>query len=127
MSADVAQLNFVVRALIRVMYGTALQPGSHAEAAAAYRRAAQLNPQRLVHHVELGRVLMRLGQPARAKNHLLAAMGLDIEDINAHLTRLEGELMLASLQQHEPQPSSDEDEEAAPHDSPASGNSAAAA
>jgi hypothetical protein len=77
--------------------------------------------------VELGRVLMRLGQPARAKNHLLAAMGLDIEDINAHLTRLEGELMLASLQQHEPQPSSDEDEEAAPHDSPASGNSAAAA
>jgi hypothetical protein len=108
MSADVAQLNFVVRALIRVMYGTALQPGSHAEAAAAYRRAAQLNPQ-------------------RAKNHLLAAMGLDIEDINAHLTRLEGELMLASLQQHEPQPSSDEDEEAAPHDSPASGNSAAAA
>ena len=126
--AEAAQLNFVVRALIRVMYGTALQPGSHAEAAAAYRRAARLAPQRLVHHVELGRVLMRLGQPGRAKNHLLAAMDLEVEDINAHLTRLEAELMLASLQQHDPQLSSDEEEdEAAPHSGQTIGGSATTA
>ena len=108
------------------MYGTALQPGSHAEAAEAYRRAAGLVPERLVHHVELGRVLMRLGQPSRAKCHLLTAMDLDIEDINAHLSRLEGQRMLASLQQYELQPSSDE-EEAAVVISPPPEDAAAAA
>ena len=110
------QLNFVARALVRVLYGTTLQPGSHVEAAAAYRRAAALVPERLVHHVELGRVLMRLGQPGRAKSHLLRAMDLDVEDINAHLSQLEGQRLLASLQQHEPEQSSDE-EEAVPNSS----------
>ena len=120
------QLNFVARALVRVLYGTTLQPGSHVEAAAAYRRAAALVPERLVHHVELGRVLMRLGQPGRAKSHLLRAMDLDVEDINAHLSQLEGQRMLASLQQHEPQLSSDDDEEAVPDDSSAPSNAATA-
>ena len=119
------QLNFVARALIRVMYGTALQPGSHVEAAAAYRQAAALVPERLVHHVELGRVLMRLGQPTRAKCHLLKAMDLDVEDINAHLSQLEGHRMLASLQQYDAESSSD-DEVADDGSSPAQETAAAA-
>ena len=60
----------MVRALIRVMYGTTLEPGSHAEAAVAYARAVELAPGRLVHRVELGRVLLRLGQPAEAAAQL---------------------------------------------------------
>ena len=64
------QLNFMVRTLIRVMYGTALEPGSHAEAAAAYQRAVDLAPGRLVHRVELGRVLLHMRQPREAHAHL---------------------------------------------------------
>ena len=60
----------MMRTLIRVMYGTALEPGSHLEAAAAYQRAVDLAPQRLVHHVELGRVLLHLRQPREAHAHL---------------------------------------------------------
>lgn len=46
---EMANLNGIVRALIRLMYGTDLAPGSHAEALNHYRRAAELNPSRLVH------------------------------------------------------------------------------
>jgi hypothetical protein len=33
-----SQLNFVVRAMIRVVFGTALEPGTHLEALEAYQK-----------------------------------------------------------------------------------------
>lgn len=44
-----AQLNSIVRTLIRLMYGTSLASGSFTEALECYRKAAELNPTRLVH------------------------------------------------------------------------------
>ena len=46
---EMAQLNVVVRTLIRVMWGTALPPGTHADALLSYNEAVRLNPNRLVH------------------------------------------------------------------------------
>ena len=67
---EMAQLNFVVRGLVRVLYGTALIPGSVPEALASYTRAAELNPGRLVHQVEMGRMCERLGMHEDALKHL---------------------------------------------------------
>ena len=44
-----AQINVVLRTLVRIMYGTALMPGTRADALASFRRAAELAPQRLIH------------------------------------------------------------------------------
>ena len=44
-----AQLNSIVRALIRVALGTALNPGSYPEALDAYLRAAEIDSKRLIH------------------------------------------------------------------------------
>lgn len=46
---EMANLNGIVRTLIRLMYGTDLAPGTHLEALNHYRRASELNPNRLVH------------------------------------------------------------------------------
>lgn len=46
---EMAQLNVVVRTLIRIAFGTALPSGSHADALESYRQATGLNPARLVH------------------------------------------------------------------------------
>lgn len=46
---EMAQLNAVVRALIRMVWGTALAPGSYTEALACYQRAAAIDSTRLVH------------------------------------------------------------------------------
>ena len=46
---EMAQINMVVRALVRLMYGTALSPGRKADALDSFRRAAELAPHRLIH------------------------------------------------------------------------------
>lgn len=46
---EMAQLNSIVRTLIRLVYGTSLASGSFTEALECYRKAAELNPTRLVH------------------------------------------------------------------------------
>jgi hypothetical protein len=51
--SEMANINGVVRALIRLMYGTDLATGTHADALCHYRRAAELNPARLVHRCAL--------------------------------------------------------------------------
>ena len=49
-----AQINFVLRTLVRVMYGTALLPGTRQQALASFQRAAELAPQRLIHKCVFG-------------------------------------------------------------------------
>jgi hypothetical protein len=58
---EMAQLNAVVRTLIRICYGTALMEGSFSEALTCYRTAAELNPGRVIHRVEIGRTLIKVG------------------------------------------------------------------
>jgi len=95
---EMAQLNFVVRQLIKLVYGAALAPGTFAEAADSFRAAAELNPGKLIHRVELGRTYLKLGRRAEAVRELEASLGLELDDVNAVLEREEAELMLAKLQ-----------------------------
>jgi len=94
---EMAGINCVVRTLIRMMYGTALLDGSYKAAAESYQRATDLAPARLIHHVELGRCMVKLGDYRGAKTELEAAMSLEVEDINAHLTRKDAVQMLGEV------------------------------
>ncbi|BDA42221.1 probable regulator of microtubule dynamics protein 3 [Coccomyxa sp. Obi] len=94
---EMANINGIVRALIRIMYGTDLATGSHAAALHHYRKAAELNPHRLVHRVEIGRSLARMGERERALEELEHAVTLDVEDINAHLQKVDAELLVKDL------------------------------
>ena len=44
-----AQLSGIARALVRIVFGTDLPTGTHAEALQHYRRATELNPTRMIH------------------------------------------------------------------------------
>lgn len=94
---EMAKINVVMRTLVRVMYGTSLRTGTREDALAAYRRAIELAPHRLVHHVEAGRVLTELGQADEARRVLQTALSCDVEDINAWHTRMDAEMLLAHL------------------------------
>lgn len=86
---EMSKLNVVVRTVVRIMYGTSLQPGTREDALEAYRQAAVLAPHRLVHHVEAGRVALELGYVSDAKNALETALQCDVEDINAWHTKMD--------------------------------------
>eukprot|EP00884_Botryococcus_braunii_P006378 jgi/Botrbrau1/15741/Bobra.4_1s0109.1 len=99
---EMAQLNSIVRTLIRFVYGTSLASGSFTEALDCYRKAAELNPSRLVHRVEVGRSLARMGKKAEALDELSAAVELPIEDINSYLQREDARLLIKELQRSLP-------------------------
>lgn len=94
---EMSKLNVVVRTIVRVMYGTELQPGTKEDALKSYNKAIELAPERLVHKVEAGRVLLELGQKEDAKKILEAALECDVEDINAWQTRFDAEMLLAQI------------------------------
>lgn len=94
---EMAQINVVLRTLVRIMYGTALAPGTRQDALASFKRAAELAPERLIHRVEAGRVHLELGQVAEGVAELEAALALGVEDINAWHTRMDAEKLLAQV------------------------------
>ena len=84
---QMANLGKVVRVLVRVVYGGALEPGTLEEAEALFRRAIAIKPERLIHRVELGKLLLDLGRAEEAKAELVLAVGLPREDINSEHER----------------------------------------
>lgn len=96
---EMAGLNFVLRALVRVVYGTSLYPGSYEDALVEFKQAAELAPHRLVHRVEVGRTLHKLGHKMEALDELERAMDLEEEDINAHMQKEDAKLMVSRLRQ----------------------------
>ncbi|KAL4442989.1 hypothetical protein ABPG77_008480 [Micractinium sp. CCAP 211/92] len=94
---EMAQINVVLRTLVRIMYGTALAPGTRQDALASFKRAAELAPERLIHRVEAGRVHLELGQVDEGVAELETALALGVEDINAWHTRMDAEKLLAQV------------------------------
>ncbi|CAK0770004.1 hypothetical protein CVIRNUC_003724 [Coccomyxa viridis] len=96
---EMAQLSGIARALVRIIFGTELPTGTHAEALQHYRRASELNPGRMIHKVELGRALAKLGQREAALKELEQALTMDVEDINAHLQKIDAEILVKQFRQ----------------------------
>lgn len=55
-NAGMATLNFMVRGVVKCVFGSDFRPGTLANAEESYLRAIALRPDRLVHKVELARV-----------------------------------------------------------------------
>lgn len=96
---EMANLNFVMRTLVRLLYGAAFAPGSYTGALECFTAAAGLAPDRLIHRVELARAYTKLGRKEQAVEELQRAMEMEIEDINAQLQRQDASAMLTQLQQ----------------------------
>ncbi|KAF8059979.1 RMDN1 [Scenedesmus sp. PABB004] len=94
---EMAQINFVVRQLIRLVYGAALAPGRFEDALSEFSAAVSLNPNKLIHRVELGRTHLRLGHRREAYEQLVASTRLPVEDVNAKLQLEDAQLLLDKL------------------------------
>ena len=80
-------MNFLYKGLVRIIYG-GLPPASNAEAVKDLQRAVALNPARIIHHLELGKVYAALGQKEAARQQLelcarLKPLDPDDEDAQA--------------------------------------------
>ena len=84
---QMANLGRIVRLLVRAMYGNKLSPGTLEGAEALFRRAVALRPTRLIHRVELGKLLLDAKRPDEAKAELELAVTLPREDVNSEHER----------------------------------------
>ncbi|HEY4416097.1 MAG TPA: hypothetical protein VGO57_10420 [Verrucomicrobiae bacterium] len=62
-----ANLNFFYKGLAKVIYG-GLPPASNEKAIENFKAAIALNPNRIIHHAELGKVYATIGQATLARN-----------------------------------------------------------
>ena len=72
---ELAQMGAFTRTFVKVVYG-AITPASNQEAVKLFRKAVELAPDRISHHVELGRTYAVLGKKAEARAELRKALSL---------------------------------------------------
>jgi tetratricopeptide (TPR) repeat protein len=93
-----AEVNGFQRALVQLTYGLTLPESTYEEAARCFEKAIELNPSRLMHYIELGRVYAHMGRTADAR--LFLAKGLAMRDTEKDdpETKRQGKELLANLQ-----------------------------
>jgi tetratricopeptide (TPR) repeat protein len=73
-----ADVNGLQRAVGSLLYGE-LPAGSNAEAVSCFEKAIEINPNRLMHYIELGQTYAQMGKTADARR--LIAKGLEMPDV----------------------------------------------
>jgi tetratricopeptide (TPR) repeat protein len=72
---ELAKMGPLTRGLVKVVYG-GMPPASNEEAARLLRKAVELAPDRVSHHVELGRTYLALGLKRQARTELERGLSL---------------------------------------------------
>src|SRR5574341_928767 len=73
---ELADLNFIERAVAKVVFGGLPTSANYEQAAKYFEQALYHRPDMPVHHFELGRTLLKLGRPAEARQHLEQCLAL---------------------------------------------------
>ena len=91
-----AHIGGFTRYLIRKIYG-AIEPATIEKAEEYFRRAIEIAPKRLIHGVELAKLLYETKRYDECKQLLLTSLEYDIEDINSVRTKKDGETLLRKV------------------------------
>ena len=93
---NMADVGAVKRALAQVVYGK-LPPATNEEAARCFEKAIALNPNRLMHYVELGRTYARMGRTEDARKFITKGLGMVETEKDDPETKSKGREVLAKL------------------------------
>jgi tetratricopeptide (TPR) repeat protein len=93
-----ADISAVKRALAQVVYGEVLPESTYQEAAKCYQKAIELNPNRLMHYIELGRVYAQMGRTEEARRLITKGVAMPDTEKDDPETKREGREVLAKLQ-----------------------------
>ena len=93
---ELAQMSAVTRVVVKVVYG-GIPAASNEEAARLFHKAVELAPQRVSHHVELGRAYLALGRQDQARVELQKALALPNQEKDDPESKRRGTEALARL------------------------------
>ncbi len=92
-----ADVGGVKRTLASVIYGN-LPEGSNEEAVKCFQNAIEIAPQRIIHHVELGRVYAQMGEENKAKTTLEKALAMRSTEKDDAQAKVDARAVLEKLQ-----------------------------
>lgn len=72
-----ADVNVMMRTMAKLIYG-GLPPATNDEAVKCFQKAIKLNPDRLMHYIELGRTYAQMGQPDVAKRYIKKGLSMPV-------------------------------------------------
>ena len=93
---ELAQIGGVTRAVAMIVYG-ALPSASYDEAVKCFEKAIALNPNRLLHYVELGRTYALMGRKEDAKKFIEKGLAMPNHDRDDPETKERGRKTLKTL------------------------------
>ncbi|MEO8206119.1 MAG: hypothetical protein ABI615_08055 [Chthoniobacterales bacterium] len=93
---EIANLNPLLAFVVKRVYGK-LPNASNANAIANFKKALSLNPNRLIHHAELGRAYAAAGDKALAKIELEKALSMPSKEKDDNETKARARAALAQL------------------------------
>jgi tetratricopeptide (TPR) repeat protein len=91
-----ANVNVVVQGLIRLIYGE-LPPASNDDAVRCFNKAIALNPDRLIHHIELGRTFALMGKTSEAKASIQKGLAMPNREKDDPDTKKRGRATLEKI------------------------------
>jgi tetratricopeptide (TPR) repeat protein len=92
-----ADVNAVKRALAQVLYGEVLPASTYKEAARCFEKAIELNPNRLMHYIELGRVYAQMGRTDDARRFISRGLSMQDTEKDDPETKRQGREVLTQL------------------------------
>jgi tetratricopeptide (TPR) repeat protein len=93
---ELANLNAVLRGIAGLIYGT-LPAASNDRAIECFKKAIEIAPQRVAHHIELGRAYAAAGNKDLARAELRKGLGLPSREKDDEDTKERGRAALADL------------------------------
>jgi tetratricopeptide (TPR) repeat protein len=91
-----AEVSAFERAMAQFAYGK-LPESTYQEAARCFEKAIELNPNRLMHYIELGRVYSRMGRTEDARNFITKGLAMRDTEKDDPETKRKGQELLAKL------------------------------
>jgi tetratricopeptide (TPR) repeat protein len=91
-----AEVSAFQRAMAQFTYGK-LPDSTYQDAARCFEKAIELNPDRLMHYIELGRVYARMGRSAEARNFITKGLSMRETEKDDPEAKRQGQELLANL------------------------------
>jgi tetratricopeptide (TPR) repeat protein len=92
----VAEVDGLHRALAQAAFGS-LPSATYEEAATCFEKAIQLNPNRLMHYIELGSVYAQMGRKDEARRFVAKGLSMQSTEKDDPETKREGQQLLSTL------------------------------
>ncbi len=93
---NVANVSTVKRALVEMLYGK-LPHAKYEDAEKCFEKAIELNPNRLMHYIELGRTYAAMGRTAEARNFITKGLSMPDTEKDDPETKQRGREILEKL------------------------------